>query len=337
MKLKIRIVFVMMMLIFASAISNGQGFSNVGSAGGNFLKIPVEPVGAALGNSNVALVKGAAGLYWNPGAVAFTEETELLASQVSWIADTRLSFLGLSHNFGFASVGVSLTALTMDEMEITTETQPNGTGNFFNAGSYCVGLTYGMKIIDRFSFGVTAKYVYEYIWETHGSTYLFDFGSVYITDFHNLRIGMRLANFGGSMTFNGSPIDNKPDEIAQSGISYSYDPRLDRISPDYPMPQLFNVGISIDPVSNEDHLLTLSAAVNDPNDNKTQVSFGGQYSWHDMLYLRLGYKTGYDEQNLSAGVGVKFSLGAIRPSIDFAYCAFGKLGYVMCFGMRLGI
>ncbi len=330
-------IVIILILAFGGAASYGQGFSNVGSAGGNFLKVPAEPVGAALGNSNVAFVKGAAGLYWNPGAVAFTEGTEILASQVNWIADTRLSFLGVSHNLGFGAIGLSLSAMTMDQMEITTELQPNGTGNFFNAGSYAVGLTYAMKIIDRFSFGVTAKYIYEYIWDTNGSTYLFDFGSVYITDFHNLRIGMRLSNFGGNMTFSGAPIDSKPDVIEESGITYPYDPRLDRIAPEFPMPQLFNVGVSIDPIKTDNGTLTITAAVNDPNDNNTQVVFGGQYEWNDLLFLRLGYKTGYDEQNLSAGVGVKVNIGPISPQFNFAYSSFGKLGYVMFFGINFGM
>ncbi|MCX6169763.1 MAG: PorV/PorQ family protein [Ignavibacteriales bacterium] len=337
MKTKInRIVFVILW-ISVTAVSYGQGFSNVGSASANFLKIPVEPVGAALGNSNVATNQGILGLYWNPGAIAYTEGTEILLSQVNWIADTHVSFLGATHSLGFGVIGLSITALTVGEMEITTETAPNGTGTFFNSGSYAFGLSYGMKIIDRFSFGGTVKYIYEYIWETHGSTLLFDLGSVYQTDFYNMRIGMRLANFGGNVKFAGDPIDNKSQVIAESGISYPYDPRLDRISPEYQLPQLFNVGISIDPIHMEDHRLSITAAVNDPNDNNTQLVFGSEYAWHDMLFLRMGYKSGYDEQNISAGLGVKVMVGNITPQIDFAYSAFGKLGSVLFLSMRLGL
>jgi hypothetical protein len=337
MKAKINRIGLVILWISVSAVSYGQGFSNVGSASANFLKIPVEPVGAALGNSNVATNQGILGLYWNPGAIAYTEGTEILLSQVNWIADTHVSFLGATHNLGFGVIGLSVTALTVGEMEITTETAPNGTGTFFNSGSYAFGLSYGMKIIDRFSFGGTVKYIYEYIWETHGSTLLFDLGSVYQTDFYNMRIGMRLANFGGNVKFAGDPIDNKSQVISASGISYPYDPRLDRISPEYQLPQLFNVGISIDPIHMEDHTLRVTAAVNDPNDNNTQLVFGSEYAWHDMLFLRLGYKSGFDEQNISAGLGVKAMVGNIIPQIDFAYSAFGKLGSVLFLSVRLGL
>ena len=330
-------MFVLIALLFGmSAISYGQGFSNVGYAGANFLKIPVEPVGAALGNSLVASAEGVTGLYWNPGAIAFTEGTEIALSRVSWLSDTKVSFFGVTQKLGPGVLGLSVTALTMDDMEITTETSPNGTGTYFGSGSYAVSLSAAAKIIDRFSFGLSVKYVYEYIWETNASTYAFDFGSVYMTDFHNMRIGMRLANFGAEAIFTGSPIDNKANVVAQSGISYSYDPRLERVSKEYPLPQIFNVGISIDPVAMDGHKVTITAAVNDPNDNNSQLQFGAQYGFEDMLFIRAGYKSGYDEQNLSVGLGVKAGFQGIDSRLDFAYAAFGRLGGASFLSLRVG-
>lgn len=333
----IRIVAVAVAAVGLSALSFAQGFSNVGHAGANFLKIPVEPVGAALGNSLVASANGVMGLYWNPGAIAFTEGTELAVSRVNWLGDTRVSFFGVTQNLGPGVLGLSVTALTMDDMEITTEMSPNGTGEFFGSGSYAVGLSAGAKIIDRFTFGGTVKYVYEYIWETNASTYAFDLGSVYMTNFHNMRIGMRLANFGADAAFSGAPIDDKPAEVAASGISYSYDPRLERIAKEYPLPQVFNVGISIDPLNSERHRVTLTAAVNDPNDNKSQLSFGGQYCWQDMVFVRAGYKSGFDEQDLSLGLGLKAAIGGFTSYLDFAYAAFGRLGSTTFLSLRVGI
>ena len=329
------VVFVALCLCLCAS-ARGQGFSNVGSAGAAFLKIPVEAVGAALGGSQVASVEGVAGVYWNPGAIAMTEGTEIALSRANWLGDTRISFLGVAQHWGPGTIGLSVVALTMDDMEITTETSPNGTGEFYHSGSYAAGLSYGMKIIDRFSFGGTVKYIYEYIWETHAATYAFDFGSVYTTNFHNMRIGMRLANFGADMIFGGSPIDNKAASVAQSGISYPYDPRLDRVSKDCPLPQVFNVGISIDPVSIDGHVVTLTAAVNDPNDNNSQMEFGAEYGWEDLLFLRGGYRTATDEQNISLGVGVKTNLEGIASRVDFAYAAFGRLGGTGFLSMRIG-
>jgi hypothetical protein len=331
-----KLALLLSLLAIALAPAAGQGFSNVGHSSATFLKIPVEPVGTALGNSAVASADGVLGLYWNPGALASAEGTEVLFSRMNWLGDTHLSFLGIASNIGPGTIGLSVTALSMDDMEITTELEPEGNGEMFGAGSYAIGLSYGMKIIDRFSFGATVKYVHEYIWETKGSTFAFDFGSVYTTDFHHLRIGMRIANFGGDVIFTGAPIDAKPDAVAGSGISYSYDPRLERVAEDSPLPQMFNVGISFEPVELEGQRVTLTAAVNDPNDNVTQLEFGGEYGWDETVFVRAGYKTGFDEQNISGGVGLRTLLGGIAARVDFAYAAFGQLGSVGVLSLRLG-
>ncbi|MCU0454377.1 MAG: PorV/PorQ family protein [Bacteroidetes bacterium] len=327
----------LLLVLLAVGVAAGQGFSNVGHAGANFLKIPVEPVGAALGNSSVASVQGVAGMYWNPGALATTQGTEVLLSRVNWVGDVSVSYVGVAQQVGQGAFGLSLTALTMEPMEITTETQPDGTGSTFSAGSYAVGVSYAMQIIDRFSFGGSVKYVYEYIWETNGSSFAFDFGSVYRTDLYGMRIGMRLANFGSDVIFAGTPIDRKGDVIAGSGIAYAYDPRLERVSKESPLPQFFNVGISVEPISVDGHALTLTAAITDPNDNDTQYEFGGEYAWADMLFLRGGYKLGFDEQGLSVGIGARTDLAGIRSQLDLAYAAFGRLGSTTFLALRLGL
>lgn len=323
-------------LFFMFSLLNAQSFRNVGHSGANFLQIPVEAVGAGLGNSFVAHSKGAEGLYWNPGVITEGEGTEVLLSTVKWIADTRISFFGATHSFDFGTVGVSLTALTMGDMEITTEEFPNGTGQNFSAGSYSFAVSFAKQIIDRFSFGITAKYIYEYIWETHGGTVAFDFGSIYKTDFYNLKIGMRLANFGGDVTFSGSPIDNKAQEILNSGITLPNDPRLTRVSEKYSLPQLFDVGISIDPISTKQHRVTLLASANDPLDNNAHMSFGTEYAFEDLLFLRVGYKSGMEEQDLTLGAGVNFNYMGMNLKFDYAFAKFGILGNNHFISMKFG-
>ena len=306
--------------------ANGQSFSNVGRAGSNFLKIPVDASGAALGNALVAHASGVDGISWNPGALGFTEGTELMFTTVDWIIDSRVSFLAVAQRVGPGTVGASLTALTMDQMEITTEEQPDGTGSYFRAGSYCASLSYGMRVIDRFSFGLSVKYLYDYIWETHGSTFAFDLGSVYLTNFHNLRIGMRIANFGGNITFSGSPVDHKAASIPHDTVAVVNDPRLERVAKDYTLPQVFNVGIAIDPLVSENHRLTFLAGVNDPVDNNAQIVTGVEYAYQDFLFLRAGYKEGYDEQKLSFGVGLRADLFDTFARLDYAWVDLGRLG-----------
>lgn len=327
---------VILLILISLSFTNAQSFRSVGSAGANFLQVPVEPVGAALGNSSVAHADGIEGLYWNPATIAYSDNAEILFSTVDWIADTRLSFVGATNSFGFGTLGISVTAFTMDDMEITTELQPNGTGRYFDAGSYSVGLTYATRVIDRFSFGATVKYIYEYIWDMNSSAVAFDLGSVYYTGFYNLRIGMRLANFGGEMKFSGDQIDNKDQVIMDSGIELTNDPRLERVSESSSLPQVFNVGIAIDPMNNETHRITIMSSVNEPNDNKTQLSFGTEYAFKETILLRGGIKSGYEEQNFSFGVGINYELAGFKTQFNYGYSAFGILGDINYLSLRIG-
>ncbi len=328
---------VLVFLLCMASVAAASDFKNVGHSGANFLQIPVNAAGAGLGNAYTAHVRGVEGLYWNPAAIVFSERTEVLLSTADWVIDTRLSFLGITHNFGrMGALGASITAFTMDEMEITTELQPNGAGQFFEAGNYAFGLSYALKLTDRFSFGGTAKYVYEYIWEAHSSAIAFDFGSVYQTDFYNLRIGMQLANFGSQLEMEGAPIDDKPGQIAQSGLSYASDPRLTRLSQEYSLPQIFNFGIAIDPLKSTENRLTLLAEASDPNDNDPRLNFGAEYAFREMFMLRGGYKSGYDEQSFSAGLGIKLNLAKVDSRFDYAFSDFGLLGNIHYLSFRVG-
>lgn len=326
---------ILTILIIISA--NAGEFRNVGHSGANFLQIPPDAAAAAMGNSSIAMSQGTAGLYWNPASISIGEGTEIQLSGVDWILDTRLFHAGAVKNFGLnkGAVGIWMTALTMDKMEITTESQPDGTGEYFNAGNIALGAVYAKAFTDRFNFGCSVKWVYEYIWEASSSAAAFDFGSVYRTDFRNLRLAMNISNFGGAMQMSGSPIDDKLAH--EASLDEDNNPREERLADDYSLPQLFNVGIAVDPFSDADSRLTITAMANNPNDNQTRVSFGGEYAFKEKFFLRAGLKTGYDEQTFSGGVGFNFNTATNSASVDYAFSEFGILGYIhhLTFKVRL--
>lgn len=321
--------------LLSSGVGLSQDFKNVGHSGANFLQIPVDAAGAALGNSYVALARGVEGLYWNPAAVSFTRGTEVLLSTADWILDTQLSHLGVSRNLGrWGSIGIGITAFTMDDMEVTTELQSDGTGEFFSAGNFAAGFIYALPLTDRFSFGMGVKYVHEYIWNTSTSVMAFDFGSVYRTEFYNLRIGMNIANFGGNMQLSGTAIDQKLND--EQALGEPNNPRLERLSSTYSLPQVFNVGIAFDPYRTSEHRITVSSTANDPTDNQTRLSFGGEYAFREMFMLRAGYKNGYDQQRFSMGIGVRFNYAQVESQLDYGFTEFGLLGNMHFFSFRVG-
>ncbi|MEK7727360.1 MAG: hypothetical protein AAB354_03040 [candidate division KSB1 bacterium] len=109
-------------------------------------------------------------LYWNPAGLAQMTSNELIFSHVSWPVDVRHEFVGYVHRFGGANaLGLSVTALHTDDLEETTEFQPLGTGNYVPFGDLAVGLSFTRQMTDRFSFGVTLKYMDETLAEATGA------------------------------------------------------------------------------------------------------------------------------------------------------------------------
>ncbi len=319
------IILVILTALFLTIPASASEFKNVGHSGANFLQIPVDARGAGMGNSYIALARGADGLYWNPAGIQYTTGTEIMLSTVDWFLDTRLSHLGIVHSFGrYGTFGLSISSFTMDEMEVTTELYPNGTGEFFDAGNLSLGASYAIALTDQFAFGGTVKYIREEIWEASSSTVSFDLGSVFRTSFYNLRIGMIIANFGPKMRMSGATIDQKINQEEQAAEPNN--PRLQRLSPEYNLPQYFEVGVAFDPVTlPESQRLTLAVSANDPNDNQTRMNFGAEYAFREMIMLRAGYKTGYDEQKFSLGLGARLEISGIQSQLDYAYVDFGVL------------
>ena len=83
-----------------------------------------------------------------------------------------------------------MICLHTEDMEITTEEEPNGTGRYFDAGDFALELSYARYFTDRFSVGLTVKYIYQKIWNESASGVAFDIGTQYRLDFQNLTIAM---------------------------------------------------------------------------------------------------------------------------------------------------
>ena len=327
---------IILLALFVPVLVTAAEFQNVGRAGANFLQIPGDAVSAALGDANVAMLEGVQGLYGNPAAIALSRGPEALFSYTDWIADTKLMTAGATMGIGtFGTIGIGIVSLSMDAMDVTTEFQPNGTGETFDAGDLAAGLSFGSQVTDRFSWGVTARFVHEYIWDNTSSTMAFDVGSTYRADFMNIRIGMIIGNFGGNLEMSGDQIDDRLDEEANEDVENN--PQEERLNQDYTLPQYFNVGIAFDPWVVENHRLTLAAMANDPNDNETRLSFGAEYTFQDMLFLRAGYKAQYEEQGISAGAGFSLELSGITSMLDYAFTDFGILGSIHHITLRLNL
>ncbi len=327
-----RIISIIAILVFLGNIAPLVAGGSLGQSGANFLQIAVEPRGAALGGAATAVSNGAASLYWNPAGAVNTEFIDVTLAHTDWFLDTKLTYGGAVLKLGDnTAAGLSVASFYMDKMEITTVFEPEGTGDYYNAGDLCAGLSFAHRLTDKFMFGITGKYVHEYIWSESTGQLALDVGSIYNTGFMNLRLGMVIRNFGGTLKFSGGDIDGRlEEEVAQNEDD---NPRAERLSPEFRLPQIFQMGVAIDVFTNSFNTLTLIADVDVPSDNQERIIVGGEYNLRNMAYLRAAYKMNYDESSLAFGGGLRFA----GFGIDYSFNEHGVFSSVHRFGINFSL
>ena len=123
-----------------------------------------------------------AGIPYNPASIAFIKNQEAFMSQTQYVADISYSVMGYGRNMtGEDFLGLHIFALDSGPMAVTTEDEPDGTGQDFKVTGVCIRGTYARRVTDRLRIGVTGKYIREDIYTSYMQTFAFDIGSNFNT------------------------------------------------------------------------------------------------------------------------------------------------------------
>ena len=291
------------------------GGQRVGTSAVTFLKIGVGAKATAMGGAFVALANDASAMYWNPAGVAQVKGNELMVAHIEWPADIQYEYFGYVHHVpSIGSIGLSASFLHMDDMAVTTEYQPHGTGDYFGYADMMVGLTYSLKIMDRFSFGITGKFVREEIAELVMQNWMMDLGTYYWTGYKSLRFAVSLVNFGPILRPEGSYyMKTKEGDLVEE--------QYEAFSP----PTIFSIGAAMEFLEKGNHSITGSMQMNHPVDNAENVVFGTSYAFMQRFELRGGYKINFDEEKFTFGGGIRIPLAGTMLKIDYSYADFNRL------------
>jgi len=61
-----------------------------------------------------------------------------------------------------------------------------------------------------------------------------------------------------------------------------------------------------------------------PNDHQQRINSGFEFSFLKILFLRTGYKYGYDEEHYTFGAGINYKLlSNLRIRLDYSYADMG--------------
>jgi hypothetical protein len=334
--------FLLALLIFTATQVLGQykgDVSNVGTTAAPFLQIGVGSRAIGMGGAFVATANDISAMYWNPAGIGGLKQMEAIFVHTQWLADITFDYAGiLFPMFSWGTIGLSITALTMDEMEVRTVDRPEGTGEFFEARDLAMGLSYGLHLTNRFAIGLNVKYVSQKIWKESASAFAVDIGTLYHTPWRGLRIGAALTNFGTDMRMTGDDLlvyhDIDPYQMGNNERIFA---ALQTDS--WPLPLNFQFGVAYDLFHDDWHLLTIEADAVHPIDNKESIHLGMEYVFNKSYSLRAGYRNLFlpdSEEGVTIGAGLNFPLfGNVRVIFDYAYADFGRLQNAQRFSVLL--
>lgn len=317
-----------------------QDVKKVGTSAAAFLQIPVGVRGTAMGSAFVAVADDPSAMYWNPGGIARLSRFALYVDHAPWLPGLTFNFVGLVLPVGSAgSIGLNVTALTTEEMLVTTIDQPMGTGETFSASSVAVGVTYARNLTDRFSIGANIKMVHESILNSSATGFMFDIGTLYDMPFPGIRLGVSIANFGTGLRIDGDDLNVRVDIAPdQQGNNQSIVGRLR--TDDFDAPLYIRVGLSWDALKTANNRLTLAMDGLNPNDNAQSVNLGAEYALFDeTLFLRGGFNDLFlpdREKGLTLGLGVHLPIaGDVQFRGGYAFQDFAHLDAVNRFTLEL--
>lgn len=312
-------LIISLVLAFACGHTYSQGFAPVGTAAAQFLEIGVGARSTGMGSAYTAMTNDAGSVFWNPAGLTEITGGNFFTSYAKWPAEITL--VGVSYAYNLKNIGivaVSGVYLMTDDMEVTTIYQPEGTGEMFNIGNYCFGLSYARALTDRFSIGLTGKMVHEKYWDYGYTSFAVDLGTLYRTSFHGLRLGMSILHFGPDVRYSGTFIDFSDPK--------SVDINKEKEFNTFSLPVNFRFGVAMDMLNNESHRVTTTADMVHPNNNSEQYNLGMEYGFRRLFFLRGGYQLNADEGGLALGLGIHTRVsGDLGIVLDYSYADLGIL------------
>jgi hypothetical protein len=335
-------IIIFLILNFYSTVFSGVfgGLSKTGTTAAQFLKIQIGARAIGMGGSYVALSEDVSAIYWNAAGLAKIQGNGAVSFvHTGWLADTRFNFAAAVIRGGsLGTFGLSFTSLSMDDMKVRTEFEPEGTGEYFSAMDMALGLSYARQLTNRFSVGFTGKYIRQQIWHMSASTIAFDIGLLFRTDFDWLTVGISVSNFGPKMQYTGKDVfvnyDFTCDEWGDNENIFA-NLQTDR----WDLPLLFRFGLAADLLKQEANQLIATLEARHPNDNTESISLGLEYGFWRKFFLRTGYQALFEqdsEKGLTAGLGLVYFLSSDLPlRLDYAFADWNRLADVHRFSLEI--
>ncbi len=297
-----KIILLSVIILYGASISFAGNRSGIVAA--QFLKIPTSARMVGMANASVAMAEGVTSLAYNPAGLMSVSGLNIAATQTQWFANIQHAFVGSAVNLsdmGIGTIAVGMTLLTTDDMLVTTNAAPEGTGEYFRAGDYAFHLAFARNISDQFSVGLATKYIYSFLYNDKitTSSYAFDIGTLYDIPDIRTKLGVGILNLGNDVEFIREP---------------------------YSLPTALRFGVATTVWQMDESHIISTLQIARPNDADEQYNVGAEYTFNESFALRGGYKFAYEIENFTAGFGINLlSFVGTNVRLDYGYNSFQVL------------
>jgi hypothetical protein len=355
----------------APAVAQADRSDNTayGTTAAEFLLLGAGARGAALGGAFAALATDITAMYHNPAGLAQLGRPAVMVSSVRYIADTRYTWAGVAFPMGGGSsaIGLSVGSFGFGDQPVYTVENPDGDGRVYSVNETFISGTYGKNFSDRFSAGVSLKFISDKLGSTSAGAFAFDFG----TNFHAtvgarpLRASFVIQNLGSTLQHTGPGIETgviPPPPLGTVPVPREAQPASYRTK-EFGLPVMFRVSVALDVLSQGANRLTLLSEFTQPNNTKPGGGAGlewasqnlgnsgfslaarGSYTIQSDNQVDVGTAAGFTSQEktgsftsdgLALGGGIAFGRGAVKFGVDYAWRSLGPLGSTNFFSFSLG-
>lgn len=333
----IYLILALFLTIGTIADVNAGNPDRQGEEGGKQLLLNPWARSAGLHTMNTSFISGAEASILNPAGIVRVNKSEFVVAHTRYLEGTDIAFnaFGLSQRTGKnGAFGLSIMAVDLGDIPVTTEDQPEGTGATFSPSLFNMGISYSHIFDNKISVGLTFRVVSESTAEIKATGFAVDAGVQYVTGPQdNFRFGISLRNIGTPMKYSGQGLAASAPN--PNSVDVNYPLTYFQRSQKYELPSVLNIGASYDFVINPKNRLTIVGNFTSNSFSQDQVGGGVEYAFNDMFMLRGGYKYEFGSQEndsveapvytgVSAGVSIQVPLKKESKSkfgIDYAYRA----------------
>jgi hypothetical protein len=264
-------------VIFIIFLGTGLFAQNDGSAntGLTFLKLGVGARSIAMGDAFSSVADDGTAVIYNPARLNSGLNNNVTIMYNSAMQDLTNNYIGTKVKFNKLGIGFGLLKTSVSDIEVRTI--PGAPIDKFDAQNISMNLALCYELYKNLTFGISSKLIYEKIYIEEASGVGFDIGTNFTKD--NISVSFVLSNLGSINALKEA--SSKLPTAVRFGGAYNFRK------------------------SNLNFILALDG-FKVLDGGKMHINSGAEIGYKDLLFIRLGYQTAYENKGFTSGLGLKY-------------------------------